>query len=109
MIDIDLRRYGQDKDYEKAVNAFFKGEELSLDCEFEEDSLEKLREMCSIPDDIKKKLVDIYNYMAINKNSRMELQFDTGIKFICEIDDSEWKSLPKVNLDDVLKGDINES
>lgn len=95
MTDIDLRRYGQDKDYEKAVNAFLKGEELTLDCEFEKDSLEKLREMCTLPDDIKKKLVDIYNYMAINKNSRIELRFDIGIKFICEIDDSEWKSLPK--------------
>ena len=24
MIDVDLRRYGQDKDYEKAVNSFLK-------------------------------------------------------------------------------------
>lgn len=105
MKDVDLRRYGQDKDYKKAVNAFLKGEELTLDCEIENESLEKLREMCTIPDDIKEKIVDIYNYMAINKNSRIELQFESGIKMICKIDDSEWKNPPRINLDDVLKGD----
>lgn len=81
---------------------------FGIPVKFEKDSLEKLREMCTIPDDIKEKLVDIYNYMAINKNSRIELRFDIGIKFICEIDDSEWKNPPRISLNDILKGDKDD-
>ena len=105
MIDVDLRRYGQDKDYEKAVNSFLKDETLTLECEFEKDSVEKLKKLFEIPEDIKRKIVDIYNYMAINRNGKIVLQFETGIKMICEIDEAEWKNPPKIDLNEVLKGD----
>lgn len=35
----------------------------------------------------------------------MSFQFETGIKMICEIDDSEWKNKPKIDLSEVLKND----
>lgn len=129
MINVDLRRYGTDKEYKEFVNGLISGadidekptvvsldehnnkfskikdEELTLECEFEKESIEKLMKMATLPDDIQKKIIDIYNYMAANKNGKIVLQFETGIKMICEIDDSEWKSLPRVNLDDVLKGE----
>ena len=53
-------------------------------------------------DDVKTKIVDIYNYMAINKISVVELRFDTGIKMICKIDDSEWKNRPVIDLIEFL-------
>lgn len=129
MINVDLRRYGTDKEYKEFINGYISGadidekptvvsldehnnkfskikdEELTLECEFEKESIEKLMKMATLPDDIQKKIVDIYNYMATNRNGKIVLQFETGIKMICEIDDSEWKSLPRVNLDDVLKGE----
>lgn len=108
MIDVDLRRYGQDKDYEKAVNSFLKGDPLTLECEFEKDSLEKLKELFSIPEDIQRKIIDIYNYMAANKNGKIVLQFETGTKMICEIDATEWKNPPKIDLKEVLKGDEDD-
>ena len=108
MIDVDLRRYGEDKDYEKAVNSFLKGDTLTLECEFENDSLEKFKKMFLLPEDIQRKIVDIYNYMVINKNGKIVLQFKSGIKMICEIDATEWKNPPKIDLNEVLKGDEDE-
>lgn len=106
MINVDLRRYGTDKEYEKAVNSFLKGDPLTLECEFEKDSVEKLKKLFNIPEDIQKKIVDIYNYMATNKNGKIVLQFETGIKMICEIDTTEWKNPPRIDLKEVvLKGD----
>ena len=94
-----------DVEYEKAVNSFLKGDSLTLECEFEKDSVEKLKQLFNLPEDIQRKIVDIYNYMAINRNRRIVLQFETGIKMICEIDETEWKNPPKIDLNEVLKGD----
>ena len=105
MINVDLRRYGEDKDYEKAVNSFLKGDPLILECEFEKDSVEKLKALFSLPEDIQRKIIDIYNYMATNKNGKIVIQFEIGIKMICEIDASEWKNPPRIDLDEVLKGE----
>lgn len=129
MIDVDLRRYGTDKEYEKFVNGLISGadideeptvisldehnnkfskimdEELTLECEFEKDSVEKLKELFNIPEDIQRKIIDIYNYMATNRNGKIVLQFETGIKMICEIDETEWKNPPRIDLEEVLKGE----
>lgn len=77
---------------------------FSIPVKFEKESVEKLREICTIPDDVTEKLVDIYNYMAKERSGKIVLQFETGIKFVCEIDETEWKNPPRINLDDVLKG-----
>lgn len=129
MINVDLRRYGTDKEYKEFVNGYISGadidekttvvsldehnnkfskikdEELTLECEFEKESIEKLMKMATLPEDIQKKIVDIYNYMATNRNGKIVLQFETGIKMICEIDETEWKNPPKIDLNEVLKGD----
>ena len=84
---------------------FVKDEELTLECEFEKESIEKLMKMATLPDDIQKKIVDIYNYMVTNRNGKIVLQFETGIKMICEIDATEWKNPPKIDLKEVLKGE----
>lgn len=36
--------------------------------------------------EIAEKLVDIYNYMAKNQSTKLEIRFDSGIKFHCEIE-----------------------
>lgn len=106
MIDVDLRRYGNDKDYENAVNRFLNNKNESFDCKFDEESLEKLKNLCGIPEDIEHKIIDIYNYMAKEKASKIELQFEDGIKVSCKIDDSEWKDRPVINLEDAVKGEL---
>ena len=92
MINVDLRRYGTDKEYEEFVNGLISGadidekptvvsldehnnkfskikdEELTLECEFEKESIEKLMKMATLPEDIQRKIIDIYNYMATNRN-----------------------------------------
>lgn len=90
------------------VNSFLNGDPLTLECEIEKDSVEQLKELFNIPEDIRRKIIDIYNYMATNNNGKIILQFESGIKMICEIDASEWKTLPRVNLDNVLKGETDE-
>ncbi len=36
--------------------------------------------------EITEKLVDIYNYMAKKQSTKLEIRFDSGIKFRCEIE-----------------------
>lgn len=79
---------------------------FGIPVKFEKDSVEKLREMCTIPDDVKEKLVDIYNYMAKERAGKIVLQFETGIKMICEIDETEWKNPPKINLLEDVKAEV---
>lgn len=43
------------------------------------------------PKEIIDKMVDIYNYMAINNNQKMALQFEDGMKIWFELDNSEYK------------------
>lgn len=80
-------------------------EEWTMECKFEKESLEKLKALCGIPEEIEHKIIDIYNYMAKEKAGKIVLEFEDGIKMICKIDASKWKDAPKINLDDVLKGD----
>ena len=116
MIDVDLRQYGTDKEYQEAVNKYLKGtsspifdtKPIELEAKFDDGSLKKLNEMFTIPEDITEKIVDIYNYMATTKAGKIYLQFETGIKMVCEIDATEWKNPPKVDLNDALKG-VSES
>lgn len=61
-----------------------------------------------LPTDIKEKIIDIYNYMAKEKLGKVTIQFENGIKINCEIDDSEWKDIPRINLEEVLNGKNNE-
>ena len=129
MINVDLRRYGEDEEYRQFINGYISGadidekptvvsldehnnkfskikdEELTLECEFEKESIEKLMKMATLPEDITEKMMDIYNYMANNKIGKMVLQFESGIKLIYKVDMTEWKDPPKIDLEEVLKGE----
>ena len=83
--------------------SFFDTKPMEFECKIDDESLKKLKEMATIPKNITEKIVGIYNYMAINRNGKIVLQFETGIKMICEIDATEWKNPPKIDLNDILK------
>ena len=83
----------------------FDAEPMTIPCEFEKESFEKFLKTHELPEDIKLKIVEIYNYMAKNRNSKIVLQFETGIKMICEIDDSEWKNPPRISLNEVINNE----
>lgn len=80
-------------------------EEWSMECKFEEETLEKLKTLCGIPEEIEHKIIDIYNYMAKEKAGKIVLEFEDGIKMICKIDATKQKDVPKIDLDDILKGE----
>lgn len=94
--------YDGKKDYSLS-DAFIKNDPITLTGEIDKESLDKLKKLCEIPEDIKIKIVEIYNYMAKTRSGKIVIQFETGIKMICEIDDSEWKNKPKIDLSEVLK------
>lgn len=83
--------------------SFMDGKPLKGNLELTEEGEEDFKKLFEIPDDIRKKAVDVYNYMAKSQSRRMVFQFESGIRFIMEIDDSEWKDIPIINLDEVLK------
>lgn len=83
--------------------SFMDGKPIEGSLEFTEESKEEFKKLFEIPDDIRKKAVDVYNYMARSQSGRMVFQFESGIRFIMEIDDREWKDTPRINLDEVLK------
>lgn len=83
--------------------SFMDGKPIEGSLELTEESTEALKKLCEMPEDIKKKAVDVYNYMARSSCGKMVFQFESGIRFIMEIDCSEWKDIPRINLDEVLK------
>lgn len=83
----------------------FDAEPITIPCEFEKESIEKFLKTYELPEDIKLKIVEIYNYMAKNRNSKIVLQFETGIKMICEIDSTEWKNPPRISLNEVINNE----
>lgn len=85
------------------------GKPIEGSLELTEESTEVLKKLYKFPDDIKKKVVDVYNYMARSRCGRMVFQFESGTKFIMEIDCSEWKNIPIRELEEVLKGGADES
>lgn len=95
--------YDGKKDY--LLSDAFRNDPITIQGEIDKESLDKLKKTCEIPEDIKIKIVEIYNYMAKTGTGKIVFQFETGIKMICEIDDSEWKNKPKIDLSEVLKND----
>lgn len=89
--------------------SFMDGKPIEGSLELTEESTLELKKLFEIPDDIRKKAVDVYNYMARSQCGRMVFQFESGIRFIMEIDTDQWKDVPRINLDEVLKGGANES
>lgn len=89
--------------------SFLDGKPIEGSLELTEESTEELKKLFKIPDDIRDKAVDVYNYMARSGAGRMVFQFESGIRFIMEIDYSEWKNIPRIDLEEVLKGEVNES
>lgn len=83
--------------------SFMDGKPIEGSLELTEESTEALKKLCEMPEDIKKKAADVYNYMARSSCGKMVFQFESGIRFIMEIDYSEWKDIPRINLDEVLK------
>lgn len=78
--------------------SFMDGKPIEGSLELTEESTEELKKLWEIPDDIKKKIVDVYNYMVRSSCGKMVFQFESGIRFIMEIDYSEWKNIPRINL-----------
>lgn len=89
--------------------SFMDGKPIEGSLEITEESTEVLKKLYAIPDDIRKKAADVYNYMVRSYCKRMVFQFASGTKFIMEIDCSEWKNIPIRELEEVLKGEANES
>lgn len=89
--------------------SFMDGKPIEGSLEVTEESTEVLKKLYAIPDDIRKKAADVYNYMVRSYCRRMVFQFESGTKFIMEIDCSEWKNIPIRELEEVLKGGTNES
>lgn len=77
-------------------------EPMEFNVEFDQDSIDQFHKVFDTPKDITKKIVDIYNYMAEKKIGEMVLGFETGIKMIMKIDDSEWKDKPRIKIEDVI-------
>lgn len=83
--------------------SFMDGKPIEGSFELTEESTEELKKLYEFPDDIKKKVMDVYNYMARSHIGRMVFQFDSETRFIMEIDFSKWKDIPRINLDEVLR------
>lgn len=89
--------------------SFMDGKPIEGSLELTEESTEELKKLFEFPDGIKKKAVDVYNYMARSQCGKMVFQFESGIRFIMEINTDQWKDIPRINLDEVLKGGTDGS
>lgn len=89
--------------------SFMDGKPLEGSLELTKEGKEYFKKPFEIPDDIRKKAIDVYNYMAISQSGKIVFQFEDGIRFIMEIDTDQWKNIPRINLDEVLKGGANGS
>lgn len=83
--------------------SFMDGKPIEASLELTEESTEELKKLFEFPDDIKKKTMDVYNYMARSQIGRMVFQFESGTRFIMELDFDKWKNIPRINLDEVLR------
>lgn len=60
----------------------FDTQTLTMECEMSEEWRKIFND---IPNEIKQKIVDVYNYMAENNIGGMEVRFESGMKITCEI------------------------
>ena len=63
----------------------FDTQTLTMECEMSEEWLKFFNDIPNIPDEIKQKIVDVYNYMAENNISGMEMRFESGMRIACQI------------------------
>ena len=68
--------------------------EYSCTVNLDPESANRLKNLLAdeFKEEIKREMVDLYNYLAFNKSTKMEIQFDDGLIFRCEIDDTHWKN-----------------
>lgn len=89
--------------------SFLDGKPIEGSFELTEESKEAFKKLFEIPDGIRDKAADVYNYMARSNAGRMVFEFESGIRFIMEIDFDKWKNIPRINLEEVPEGEVNES
>ena len=64
---------------------------LTFYCKIKDDDLEMLKKICDMPDEIKREIVDIYNYLVTQKASGVTLKFSDGVKIHIKLDISEYR------------------
>lgn len=60
----------------------FDAQTLTMECEMSEEWRKIFND---IPNEIKHKIVDVYNYMAENNIGGMEMHFESGMTIACHI------------------------
>lgn len=70
--------------------SFIDGDNMVLNLNISDKSIEKLNRVFDTPTDIALKIIDIYNYMAKNNSPTMALKFEDGMKIFFHIDASEY-------------------
>ena len=63
---------------------------IDLNLNIKDDELEKIQQSMLMPDEIKKKIVDIYNYLVGEKASGLTVRFNDGMKIHIKLDISEY-------------------
>ena len=60
-------------------------------CKISDDNLEMLKKIYDRPDEIKREIVDIYNYLVTQKATGAILKFSDGMKIHIKLDISEYR------------------
>ena len=65
--------------------SFFDTEPITLTGTFDSESLEKLKELCNTPDEIKRRMLEVMQYMIEHQTTKISFVFKDGISFTAEI------------------------
>lgn len=63
---------------------------IDLNLNMKDDELDEIKQSMLMPDEIKKEIVDIYNYLVNEKASGLTVRFDDGMKIHIKLDMSEY-------------------
>lgn len=63
---------------------------IDLNLNMKDAEFEKIKQSMLMPDEIKKKIVDIYNYLVSEKVAGLTVRFNDGMKIHIKLDISEY-------------------